>query len=98
MDSAYLRKLCDLCALRLNSEEETALLQDIQKIANEFEILCELPPCKALPDESRIYFREDQPFSLSTSDRTLLLDNFPSSKGDCLLMPALLEAEIPSED
>ena len=98
MDSAFLRQLCELCALKVSPEEEVALLKDIQKIASEFEVLCELPPFKALPDESRIYFREDHPFSISDSDRRLLIYNFPASKESFLQIPALLDTETTSED
>lgn len=98
MDSAFLRQLCEICALKLTPEEETALLKDIQKIADQFEILCELPPFKALPDEGRIFFREDHPHATPTSDRMLLIDNFPDYREGFLQIPNLLYPDPPNND
>jgi Asp-tRNA(Asn)/Glu-tRNA(Gln) amidotransferase C subunit len=98
MDFVFLRQLCKLCALKLSPKEEVTLLKDIQKIASEFEVLCELPPFGELPDESRIYFREDYPLSISASDRKLLLTNFPACRDSFLQIPSLLDTEPGSED
>ena len=68
MDLVSLRHLCDLCALELSLEEEDTLLQDLHKIASEFDALCDLPPIQEIESRHRVYFRKDIPMlSLETS-------------------------------
>ncbi len=97
MDRASLRHLCDLCALELSPEEEDGLLRDLQAIANEFDVLSELPPVRDVESTQRVFFRDDNPRITPFEEIQVLIQNFPKHKESYLMVPSLHETEATSD-